>query len=94
MKKLGRSNTKDREHTGSDDYPTTMQDAYERLVKSSGDVDFKNRVKGNFFKSKGGNVQVSSLQTKDGDAIAKETDGKTWPSTKCYKCQKWGHIAS
>ena len=71
-----------------------MQDAYEQLVKSSGDVDFKNKVKRNFFKRKGGNVHVSFLQSKDEKVIVQGTDGKTWSEIKCYKCLNWGYIAT
>ena len=55
---------REREHDGYDDYPTMIQETYERLVKLSGDVEFKSRVKGNLFKRRSGNVHVSFLQSR------------------------------
>ena len=47
------------------------------------------------FKRRSGNVHVSFLQSRpEGEQLVKGTDGKTWPETKCFKCLKWGHIAS
>ena len=86
---------REREHDGYDDYLTTIQETYWRLVKSSGDVEFQSRVKGNLLKRRSGNVHVSFLQSRpEGEQLVKGTDGKTWPETKCFKCLKWGHIAS
>ena len=78
---------KERENDGYDEYPKSTQEAYERLVHASGDLEFKNKVKGNRFRR--GPPHVSFLQNRsDDEELVKGTDGKLWPGTKCYKCMK------
>ena len=84
---------KEQENDGYDEYPRSTQEAYERLVQASGDVKFKNKVKGNRFCR--GPPHVSFFQNKnDNEELVKGTDGKLWPGTKCYKCTKWGHTST
>ena len=54
---------KEREHNGYDEYPKTVQEAYERLVNASGDLEYKGKQhKNERFNSDG--IRVSFAQTK------------------------------
>ena len=109
VKKLNRSTSrygnlsniiKEQEILGNDVYPTTMNEAYTMMVtyksKQSNNVT-QGRGQGRNGSSAGRGfnrrVQFAQQHQNTGETVA-GTDGKTFPSTKCYNCQNMGHIST
>ena len=97
--KYGRlkENLNEHEHLGTDEYPKTISDTFELLMKTSGDLDSHRKVKKSGRNQKVHNATSVSFSQKSSndnyEGCIPGINGLIYPTTKCHGCQELGHYS-
>ncbi len=76
---------------GRNEYPTTVADAYDLLVRTANDVASRNNNNGRNNRQNNTRVMFAQQRTSNDTTLVPGTDGRVIPQVDCWNCLQPGH---